>query len=230
MMLLIPRSSSNPPFLSPLDCLLSSSSSFGQNLVIGFPIFGLSLGRYVACPGLCHKLNHKVSINALLVLLIIILPLLLCWIYFSEGKLGFSRSALLFTVLSFAIHLFGFYRLGDYIPRPSAAGLTAACLSRIGFLGISLIAGLSGFGAVSAIWSVFAKKREVTETELIRLRDSINLLTEQSEAKKCQISKVVTRETESEDHTFISRLCHKSSSGTAASILSIVSNLQNCDS
>ncbi|KAI9651871.1 MAG: hypothetical protein M1831_007536 [Alyxoria varia] len=50
-----------------------------------------------------------------------------------------------------------------------SSGLSSGSLERIGIIGISLMASLAGFAAVSSLWQTFgAKTRKVTETDIMR--------------------------------------------------------------
>ncbi|KAL8647204.1 MAG: hypothetical protein Q9210_005692 [Variospora velana] len=52
---------------------------------------------------------------------------------------------------------------------PKTQTLSEACLSRVGVIGISLMALLSGFASVSAAWqNIFSKPRPVTDTDVAR--------------------------------------------------------------
>ncbi|KAK5129457.1 hypothetical protein LTR08_003250 [Meristemomyces frigidus] len=56
-----------------------------------------------------------------------------------------------------------------HLETPHAHAFTEACLERIGIIGISLMASLSGFAAVSSLWQTFGvRHRLVRETDISR--------------------------------------------------------------
>jgi hypothetical protein len=59
------------------------------------------------------------------------------------------------------------------------------CLERVGIIGISLMASLSGFAAVSSIWQTFgARYRRVEESDITRKTNSLNVTEELLAAKQ----------------------------------------------
>lgn len=75
---------------------------------------------------------------------------------------------------------------------PEDRGFVEACLERIGIVGISLMASLSGFAAVSSIWQTFGvKHRVVRETDISRKEAGVKatrdmLATKQSRLRALQ--------------------------------------------
>ena len=76
---------------------------------------------------------------------------------------GFSREyRLLIPVIPFLAFLYMFYQIGLIFPfgghtqafTPSRS-LIDECVLRIGAMGITLIAALSGFGSICAVWETY---------------------------------------------------------------------------
>lgn len=118
----------------------------------------------------------KADINLMLLLLILVLPAytfaLLARSYFST-----ARAAAAATVGLMAIFLFAFYKLGDPFPIVSKRehGLLSIehGVSRIGVVGVTTMAVLSGFGAVNAPYTylaVFVQQIDGNEKVLLERR------------------------------------------------------------
>ncbi|POS84656.1 hypothetical protein EPUL_004056, partial [Erysiphe pulchra] len=95
------------------------------------------------------------------------------------------RIAWLLQAAGFSLWLLGFWWLGKgthifMTASKSGKGITAACLERVGIIGIALMAIMSGFAAVSAVWHTFGvKPRMVSEADIYRKQadlDTINKL------------------------------------------------------
>lgn len=62
------------------------------------------------------------------------------------------------------------------------------CLERVGIIGISLMASLSGFAAVSSLWQTFgARHRTVAESEVLRKHAGLNVTEEMLAAKQSRV-------------------------------------------
>ncbi|KAJ9606885.1 hypothetical protein H2200_008895 [Cladophialophora chaetospira] len=126
----------------------------------------------------------QITVVSLLGLLVVAIPLL--GISSVVAKSGYkfrgekrSRAHLAWVLefTGYAAFLFGFWAIGALLPDTSSitesisrqAGLFQACLDRLGITGVSLMALLSGFASVSAIWQCFGPKaRNVAETDITR--------------------------------------------------------------
>lgn len=65
---------------------------------------------------------------------------------------------------------------------------TEACLERIGIIGISLMASLAGFAAVSSLWQTFGvRHRTIRETDISRKEAGLNATTEMLAAKQSRL-------------------------------------------
>jgi hypothetical protein len=114
---------------------------------------------------------------------------------------GRSRFRLVVEIAIFGAWLLLFW----YIPRASILRLslhnsdqgghdesghrfTEACLERIGIIGISLMASLSGFAAVSSLWQTFGvRHRKIREPELARKEAGLKSTEEMLSAKKSRL-------------------------------------------
>ena len=92
---------------------------------------------------------------------------------FTSGEARQRRTAWVLEGVGLAVWLGAFWYLGrsvlgSYLHEESYVrdhSLSEGCLERIGIIGISLMAGLAGFAAVSALWQTFgARNRAVSVT------------------------------------------------------------------
>nr|OQO30656.1 hypothetical protein B0A51_01542 [Rachicladosporium sp. CCFEE 5018] len=71
---------------------------------------------------------------------------------------------------------------------PHEHPFTEACLERIGIIGISLMASLAGFAAVSSLWQNFGvRHRKVTENDVARKEAGLNATEEMLNAKQSRL-------------------------------------------
>jgi Abscisic acid G-protein coupled receptor/The Golgi pH Regulator (GPHR) Family N-terminal len=127
-----------------------------------------------------RKIAIRVTVASLLALLVVVIPLLEIYSVvagagwkFASGTKASARVAWALEVVGFTIYLAGFWSIGILLPDPGDGGSTTltnpitACLERLGITGTLMMALLSGFAAVSAIWQNFAAKdRMVTEADI----------------------------------------------------------------
>lgn len=137
---------------------------------------------------LARSLAFKAIISSLLFSLIILTPFLELQSIISSAGWTFDRTengkipraAWLLQGTGFCLWLLGFWCLGKdthiyTMASQSGKGLTAACLERVGIIGIALMALLSGFAAVSAVWHTFgAKLNIVNENEIFHKRKGLD--------------------------------------------------------
>jgi len=120
----------------------------------------------------------KIVVRTLLADLIIVIPLLLSYSlfigYVPKGMhsvltflmyTGASRTyKLLLPTIPFLVFLYLFWQLGALLPIPEKKGLfwrvesrslTEECVLRIGCLGVTISAVLSGFGSICAGWDTY---------------------------------------------------------------------------
>lgn len=115
----------------------------------------------------------KITLSSLLFLLIIATPALELhsvitaagW-SFSGARKGHKRVAWILEGIGLGMWLTGFWYLGkallgSYLHEESYVrdhSISEGCLERIGIIGISLMASLAGFAAVSSLWQTFGIK------------------------------------------------------------------------
>lgn len=143
----------------------------------------------------------QITVAGLLGLLVVAIPLL--GISSAVSKSGYKfhgaqkgrlRLAWVLELAGYAAFLFGFWAIGTILPESTTIAesikdqnsLFQACLDRLGITGVSLMALLSGFASVSAIWQTFGPKpRLVTEAEITRkqagLDATIDMIAEKKE-------------------------------------------------
>lgn len=90
------------------------------------------------------------------------------WRFGGAGR-AHCRTAWLLEVVGLGAWLVGFWYLGrgllgSYLHEPSyerTHSISEGCLERIGVVGISLMASLAGFAAISSIWQTFGVKAKM---------------------------------------------------------------------
>ena len=160
---------------------LISSSTFALSAILVEVILCEILGIFSVG---ARKFVFCCTVWVLLALLVIIIPFLEIHSIFSgtQAKPSISNSArsrltLLLETVALGIWLFAFWWAGEMLMGQQLAikatkartNLTKSSLERIGILGISLMALLSGFASISAPWQSFlVRLPEVTESDLAR--------------------------------------------------------------
>ncbi|OCT51129.1 G protein-coupled receptor [Cladophialophora carrionii] len=129
----------------------------------------------------------QITVVSLLGLLVVAIPLLGIssvvaksgYKFRGEKKRSRAHLAWVLELAGYAAFLFGFWAIGALLPDAPTltitesitrqSGLFQACLDRLGITGVSLMALLSGFASVSAIWQSFGPKaRIVADTDITR--------------------------------------------------------------
>jgi hypothetical protein len=143
----------------------------------------------------------KITVPTLLFMLVAFIPFMELRSIVSASGRGFQRNsegrlpriAWLLQVTGFTLWLAGFWWLGKGIPgtyihkiaSQPGKGLSEACLERVGIIGISLMALLSGFAAVSNPWQTFGSKpRLVTEADIARKQAGLDATNDMLVAKR----------------------------------------------
>lgn len=104
--------------------------------------------------------HWKLDLYAILFTLIVILPFYIA--YFTVSNLRFvekKRMAFVLTIVAWSIFIYFFWKLGDPFPilSPKHGILSIEqVISRVGVIGVTIIALLSGFGAVSCPYTYMA--------------------------------------------------------------------------
>ncbi|RSL96999.1 hypothetical protein CEP52_011124 [Fusarium oligoseptatum] len=150
-----------------------------------------------------RNLALRITVPSLLFMLVVLVPWLEArsivssagWSFQRTAKGGFPRFAWLLQLALFMGWLFAFWSVGQAVPEgamrktssygdmPLSEILTRGCLERIGVVGISLMALLSGFAAVSSPWHTFVdvttrRKRPVTEVDVARKQAGLDAANE----------------------------------------------------
>ncbi|KAK9458252.1 Abscisic acid G-protein coupled receptor-domain-containing protein [Dipodascopsis uninucleata] len=139
----------------------------------------------------------KIATTILLISLIVIIPVLLIYHWFSDSTGVIKRFIHISTAFVFAIWLYVFYRIGDYLPLPKhiegsfwkyTLSFNEECLARVGLIGVSTMAILSGFGAVSAPYSSFtARPPQISDMDIARIKTGIETTEELIQFKEASL-------------------------------------------
>ncbi|KAF3905974.1 hypothetical protein ABW21_db0203211 [Orbilia brochopaga] len=119
------------------------------------------------------------------------------------------RSRAVGVAAVFGCWIWAFYKLGDYLPLPpidltlfpygydsvsfekTAKDISDECLSRLGVIGVSLMALLAGFGCISAPWQCFTRKQKpATDADLRRAQGGLEAATQMLDAKRMKLAQM----------------------------------------
>ncbi|MCJ1484644.1 hypothetical protein MMC06_004817 [Schaereria dolodes] len=145
----------------------------------------------------------QTTVFLLLALLIVAIPSLEIhsiisaagWRYTGKGR-GRLRLAWVLQAIGFLFWIFAFWWSGQTLlsktnereEREARAGFIDACLERVGVIGISLMALLSGFASVSSPWQSFgARPKPVTESDIARKQAGLEATSDMLVAKQSRL-------------------------------------------
>lgn len=170
-----------------------------------------------------RALALRITIPTLLFFLVVLIPFLELqsiltasgWSLKRTDKGKIPKMAWLLQGLGLTIWIMGFWWVGKGIPGTylnsvvgqDDKGLSGACLERIGIIGVSLMALLSGFAAVSAPWQTFmARTKQVTEADLARKQAGLDATNEMLQAKRSRLRVIQNRVAESPVEGFMTKV------------------------
>ena len=170
-----------------------------------------------------RSLALRITIPTLLFYLIVLIPFLELqsiitasgWSLKRTSKGQIPKIAWLLQALGFTLWIMGFWWLGKGIPgtyiysivEQEGKGLGEACLERVGIIGVSIMALLSGFAAVSAPWQTFmARTKQVTEADVARKQAGLDATNEMLEAKKSRLRALQHKVAESPVEGFMTKV------------------------
>jgi len=161
----------------------------------------------------------KMIIPTLLFFLIVLIPFLELqsivsgcgWSFKRTNKNRLPKLPWLLQIAGFTMWLFGFWSLGRAAFLKSASdsnkGLSEACLERVGVIGISLMALLSGFAAVSAAWQTFGvNTKPVTEGDISRKQAGLDATNDMLGAKRGRLRALQRKVYESPSEGFVTKV------------------------
>jgi hypothetical protein len=165
----------------------------------------------------------KVVVPTLLLFLVVLIPFLELQSIVSGSGWSFKRSengniaktAWLLQAAGFTGWIAGFWYVGKGLPgtyiytmaSQPGKGISEACLERVGVIGISLMALLSGFAAVSSPWQTFgAKPRPVTESDVSRKQAGLDATNDMIASKRSRLRALQRKIKESPSEGFMTKV------------------------
>jgi Abscisic acid G-protein coupled receptor/The Golgi pH Regulator (GPHR) Family N-terminal len=151
-----------------------------------------------------RKIAIRVTVASLLCLLVVVIPLLEIYSFISGAGWNFvggtktnTRAVWGLELCGFAIFLAGFWSIGIFLPTVEGAeskdgtSPITACLERLGITGTLMMALLSGFAAVSAIWqNLTTRTRLLSEADINRKQVGLDATRDMLAGKKTRLRQV----------------------------------------
>ncbi|RPA71441.1 hypothetical protein BJ508DRAFT_336032 [Ascobolus immersus RN42] len=139
-----------------------------------------------------RRTGFRVVTDILLLMLTIVLPIMQTQSVMAETRLGRLsvkwQVGVVFAVMTAWLWAF-WVVVGKALPEDVRGSLKEDFLARVGVIGVTLMAILSGFGCVSAPWQTFfTKPRIVTDIDLTRLQAGIDNAQEMLDSKSRRLS------------------------------------------
>lgn len=163
----------------------------------------------------------QITVASLLGLLVVAIPLLgissvvsKSGYKFGAEQRGRRRLAWMLEFGGYGLFLIGFWFIGALLPqtKPTSAAwsrhatLFQACLDRLGITGVSLMALLSGFASVSAVWQNFGPKtRLVSEADINRKQAGLDATVDMLAEKKMKLHRLEEKLVGSSSKSFWTR-------------------------
>ncbi|KAF1959694.1 hypothetical protein CC80DRAFT_501885 [Byssothecium circinans] len=169
-----------------------------------------------------RALALKITLPSLLFLLIIATPALIIHSVISDAgwnlrgtQKSHRRVAWLLELTGLALWLAGFWYigrglLGSYLHEETylhTHTFSEGCLERIGVIGISLMASLAGFAAVSSLWQTFGVKyRPVTESDIARKQGGLDATNDMLLTKESRLRAIQRKLSDTQQEGFMTRV------------------------
>lgn len=218
--------------IKPPSVITLAQVTFATNIALSAVLVEILLCEISGfLPVPARRLALRVTIPSLLMLLILVAPALEVHSLLSALGLSFEgtgktryRIAWLSEILAFGTWLLIFWFIGHgflglnlrdsndvhVLSSPSLRhnNFLEGCLERIGIIGISLMASLSGFAAISAPWQTFGvKQRLITDADISRKQAGLDATEDMLMAKRSRLRALERRMSESNtDASLFSRV------------------------
>lgn len=219
--------------IKPPSAITLAQMTFATNIALSAVLVEILLCEISGfLPVPARRLALRVTIPSLLILLILVAPALEVHSILSALGISFEgtgktryRIAWLSEILAFGAWLLSFWFVGhgflglnlrdsndvyNVLSSPSMRhnGFLEGCLERIGIIGISLMASLSGFAAISAPWQSFGvKQRLITDADISRKQAGLDATEDMLMAKRSRLRALERRMSESNtDNSLLTRV------------------------
>jgi hypothetical protein len=200
-----------------------ASATFSANIALSTVLVELILCEISGSINPAARgLAFRTTIFCLLVLLILVAPALELhsiirtagW-NFRNGGQTHTRIAWLLEAAGLALWFAAFWYvgegiLGNYLKEKSyirsGRSFTESCLERIGIIGISLMASLAGFAAVSSVWHTFGlRTRLVSESLITRKQAGLDATDDMLALKQSRLRALERKMSEPMNEGFLTR-------------------------